>query len=123
MNKAKSNVNETPGSSRYQGKHAGDTLMEMIVYDNGQARREVVSDFPDAKNDGEVVWINVAGLSDAEIINRLGEKYDIHRIDLEDMVNVIQRSKIEQREHYLFSVQKWHTCWKMQSFMNTSLFC
>ena len=106
MNKEKKNINETPGTPRYRGKHAGDTMMEMITYNDAQVSRTPLSDFPELDSDSGVTWINVAGLSDIQIIHRLGEKYGVHRIDLEDMVNIVQRSKIETREDYLFSVQK-----------------
>ncbi|MCC6494256.1 MAG: magnesium/cobalt transporter CorA [Pirellulales bacterium] len=51
-----------------------------------------------------VVWIDAVGLADAELIEQLGEVLGLHRLSLEDMVNVPQRSKVEDYPHYLFAV-------------------
>lgn len=51
-----------------------------------------------------VVWIDVEGLGDAEIIRALGELLGLHRLALEDVLNVHQRSKLEQYPGYYFIV-------------------
>jgi magnesium transporter len=42
-----------------------------------------------------VMWINVDGLGTAETIQKLGELFGLHRLALEDVVNVPQRAKVE----------------------------
>jgi magnesium transporter len=51
-----------------------------------------------------VTWINVEGLGDAEAIERFGELFGIHRLALEDTVNVHQRAKVETYGDSLFIV-------------------
>lgn len=51
-----------------------------------------------------LVWINVEGLGDAVAIERFGELLKLHRLSLEDTVNVHQRAKIEDFGHVLFVV-------------------
>ena len=51
-----------------------------------------------------VVWINVDGLGDAATIEKLGKMFNLHRLTLEDVVNVHQRAKVEQYDDYLFIV-------------------
>lgn len=53
------------------------------------AARAMVGRYP-------VVWINVEGLGDAEVIRSLGECFEIHRLALEDVINVNQRPKFEE---------------------------
>ena len=53
-----------------------------------------------------VVWVNVDGLGDAETIRKLGEVFDLHRLVLEDVVNVPQRPKVEQYGDSLFLVTR-----------------
>jgi magnesium transporter len=53
-----------------------------------------------------VVWVNVEGLGDAEVITRIGEIFDVHRLALEDVVNVHQRAKLEPYEDHLFMVAR-----------------
>ncbi len=53
---------------------------------------------------GAVTWIDVVGLGDAETIRRLGEKFGLHPLALEDVVNTHQRPKAEQYPEQLFIV-------------------
>jgi len=53
-----------------------------------------------------VVWINVDGLADLELIRRLGEVFGLHRLALEDVVNVHQRPKVEEYEGHTFIVTR-----------------
>ncbi|MGH7962721.1 MAG: magnesium/cobalt transporter CorA, partial [Candidatus Binatia bacterium] len=48
-----------------------------------------------------VTWVNVEGLGNAETISQLGEIFGLHRLALEDVINVHQRAKVEPYgEHY-----------------------
>ncbi|MDR3145093.1 MAG: magnesium/cobalt transporter CorA [Treponema sp.] len=49
-----------------------------------------------------ISWINVVGLDDSNAINRLAELYRIHPLTVEDILNVEQRPKVEEFDHYLF---------------------
>lgn len=53
-----------------------------------------------------VVWIDVQGLGDMETLTRLGEMLDLHRLALEDVVNVHQRAKVEEYQNNLFIVTR-----------------
>jgi magnesium transporter len=53
---------------------------------------------------GGLVWINVEGLGDANVIERFGELFGLHRLALEDTVNVHQRAKVEDYGEILFVV-------------------
>jgi magnesium transporter len=53
-----------------------------------------------------VTWVNVDGLGDVETIRKLGEIFGLHRLSLEDVVNVHQRAKVEQYEEYVFVVAR-----------------
>jgi magnesium transporter len=51
-----------------------------------------------------VVWLNIDGVGDESVLRDLGEKLTIHRLVLEDIVNVGQRSKAEFYEGQVFVV-------------------
>jgi magnesium transporter len=53
---------------------------------------------------GGVTWVNVEGVHDVEVIRRLGECHRFHPLVLEDIVNTVQRPKIEDYGDYLFIV-------------------
>jgi magnesium transporter len=57
-------------------------------------------------SDGAVVWVNVEGVHDVDLIRTLGEKHAFHPLVLEDIVNTVQRPKIEDYGDYLFIVLK-----------------
>ena len=51
-----------------------------------------------------VTWINVEGLGDSATIERFGELFGIHRLALEDTVNLHQRAKVDDYGNVLFIV-------------------
>lgn len=57
-----------------------------------------------------LTWINVEGLGDAKVIERFGELFGLHRLALEDTVNVHQRAKVEDYGEVLFVVLRMVHC-------------
>src|SRR3954467_9049730 len=57
-----------------------------------------------------VTWINVEGLGDAPTIEQFGELFGLHRLALEDTVNVHQRAKVETYGEVLFVVLRMVHC-------------
>src|SRR6185436_12225949 len=53
--------------------------------------------------------INVDGLGNADILQQLGDLFQLHRLALEDVVNVHQRAKVEQFGEELFVVARMVT--------------
>ncbi|MBI3500873.1 MAG: magnesium/cobalt transporter CorA [Bacteroidetes bacterium] len=54
----------------------------------------------------KISWINVDGIHDIEAIKKIGDKFNIHSLTLEDIANNEQRPKFEDYETYLVSVMK-----------------
>lgn len=48
-----------------------------------------------------VNWVNLDGLSDTSIINKIGEHYSLHSLLLED-ISLDQQPKVEEYDDYLF---------------------
>jgi magnesium transporter len=53
-----------------------------------------------------VVWVNVDGLGNETVLRQLGAVFGIHRLALEDVVNLHQRPKVDPYEGYLFLVTR-----------------
>jgi len=53
-----------------------------------------------------VVWIDVVGLRSVDVLGRLGERFDLHPLALEDVVNAHQRPKTESYENHYFVVTR-----------------
>ena len=51
-----------------------------------------------------VTWVNIDGLHDTGLIERIGSHYGFHPLVLEDIVQVGQRPKLEEYEDYLYIV-------------------
>ena len=58
------------------------------------------------KDTSTVTWINIDGLHDIELMEKLGKHFDFHPLILEDVVNTGQRPKIEDFEKCVFIVLK-----------------
>ena len=56
------------------------------------------------KDSPRVTWFKVDGLGQLEAISRLGETFHLHPLVLEDVVNTVQRPKVEEFDDYLFLV-------------------
>ena len=53
---------------------------------------------------GQVVWVHVIGLADVELIERLGQTFDLHPLALEDVLTLGQRPKTEDYEATVFCI-------------------
>jgi magnesium transporter len=87
--------------------------IKVILYDaDGHAEHELanideldafIATRPGVKQRG-VAWIDVWGLEDAHIISTLGRMYNLHKLELEDIVNTHQRAKMEAYGDHLYIV-------------------
>jgi magnesium transporter len=57
-------------------------------------------------NASMVNWINVDGLCDVELLQKLGDAFHIHPLALEDVLNTTQRPKVEQYTDHFFIVSE-----------------
>lgn len=53
-----------------------------------------------------VLWVNVAGLGDPDVLSEIAAMLGLHRLALEDVVNVHQRPKVEEYGELLFVVTR-----------------
>jgi magnesium transporter len=65
-----------------------------------------LSEIPDQLPPETVIWINVYGLQDIELIEKLGQRYSINALELEDILNPDQRPKITDSENNLVIFMK-----------------
>lgn len=65
-----------------------------------------IGEISDVRGKYPVVWIDVAGLGNADLIIRLGELFGLHRLALEDVVNTHQRPKAEDYGDHLFLIAR-----------------
>jgi len=58
------------------------------------------------KDRDTITWVIVEGLVDVGIVGEIGNKFGIHPLVLEDILNTNQRPKFEEYDDYLFLVLK-----------------
>ena len=58
------------------------------------------------RDDQSVTWLNICGIHDIELIEKIGHNLNIHPLVMEDIVNSRQRPKIEDFEDYIFILLK-----------------
>jgi magnesium transporter len=63
-----------------------------------------ISSLNELQQQWPMVWVNVDGLGDARTLQALGELFSIHRLALEDVVNVGQRAKAEIFDEHIFLI-------------------
>ena len=97
-----------PGTLIHVGKRADhDVKTTIIEYDaNSAQQREAAAiedcwPIPDALT---VTWINVDGLHQIDIIEKVGKQFQIHPLVLEDIVHAGQRPKAESFDNYIYVV-------------------
>jgi magnesium transporter len=97
-----------PGTLVHSGeKKVERTVIRSIDYDAGNLREE---ELPDAaacvpfRDSGTVSWVDIDGLHDVELVQRLGEAFGWHPLMLEDIVSVGQRAKLEAYDGALYIV-------------------
>jgi len=56
-----------------------------------------------------VTWVNIDGLGDIEVIQKIGEIFGLHRLSLEDVMNVHQRPKVDDYGEFLYIVTRMVT--------------
>ena len=79
---------------------AGDTPVRATAfrYDARGCEERTVSpaEIPSlSPPEGGVLWLDVSGLSDPSAVRAIGDRFGIHPLALEDVLNVPQRSKVE----------------------------
>ncbi len=99
-----------PGSLVHVGETRTDRT-ELAVFDyDATSLREVASESVEgclrAKQAPTVTWVNVDGLSDTTVVERIGRGFGVHPLALEDVLNTETRAKFEPYDDHLFVVVK-----------------
>lgn len=84
----------------------------------------LVECLPSLKTKPVVTWVNVEGLNDVKLIEEIAKQYNLHPLTVEDILNVGQRSKIDEFDDYLFITLKtlqWDAAKKNFSMAELSL--
>ncbi len=94
-----------PGSLIFIGsKKTEFPEIHYMIYNRDTVEEKNVStlkEIPSTIPENTVLWINIYGLQDTDLISEAGERFDIPPLELEDIVNTDQRPKISEGEKNL----------------------
>jgi magnesium transporter len=99
-----------PGTLVHIGeKKAEKTKITLIDYDQKDLQQKEIEKIEECfvhKEKATTTWINIDGLHQVDIIEKIGAHFDIHPLVLEDILHTVQRPKIEDFGKYIFAVLK-----------------
>ncbi len=107
---SKEKVGLPPGTLVHVGERKAEKVKITIIdYDREHFEEKEVEKIEECfpfKNKPTITWINVDGLQDVKIVEKIGVHFGIHPLVLEDIVHTGQRPKGEDLGDYLFVVLK-----------------
>ncbi len=110
IKKRSKKVGLPPGTLVHIGEKKTEKVRITIIdYDEANFEEKEIKTVEECfpfKDKTTVTWINIDGIHDIKIIEKIGKHFDLHPLILEDIVNTGQRPKIEDFEDYLFIVLK-----------------
>ena len=90
-------------------KKAEKAKISLIDYDETQFQEKETATVEECfpfKDKPTVTWINIDGVHQVEIMEKIGAHFGIHPLILEDIMHTVQRPKMEDFEDYIFVVVK-----------------
>jgi magnesium transporter len=103
-------VGSAPGTLVHVGDSPpADTHLYLIEYDIDTLHESKIDDAvlcrpPETSQ--KTAWFNIDGLHHPEVIRTIGEKFNLHPLVMEDILNTDHRPKIEVHDDYLYIVLK-----------------
>ena len=113
INKTSRKSGLAPGTLIHIGEKKIDKpKITVIDYDAAGVQEKVVSQVEDcfpSKDSPTVSWINIDGLHQVDLVEKIGRHFNIHPLILEDIVHTGQRPKLDEVDDNLFIVLKMLT--------------
>jgi magnesium transporter len=99
-----------PGTLVHIGEKRTDKVrIRLITYTENEFQESEGVLRPDPwppKDPKTVIWLDIGGIHQLDVIEAVGKAYDLHPLLLEDVVNTEQRPKLDDYGTYLFLVLK-----------------
>jgi magnesium transporter len=99
-----------PGTITHVGERKTEKAKVTVIDYNSEELIEKVVDTVEESFDfierPSVTWINIDGIDQVDVIEKVGKRFNIDQLVLEDIVNTTQRPKIEDYSDYIFVTVK-----------------
>lgn len=108
--KAARKIGLQPGALVYVGApREGRVSIEVFEYTATELREGHDAPVENAlvtPAEGGIVWVDINGVHDPSVIERIGRHYGVHDLNLEDILHTGQRPRVEETGKYVFVVMK-----------------
>jgi magnesium transporter len=99
-----------PGSLIHIGrKLTENTRISIIDYDIDTFQEKFIENIEDCfylKESPSISWINIDGIHNVDIIEKIGNRFGLHPLVMEDIMHADQRPKMEDFDSYIYLVLK-----------------
>ena len=99
-----------PGTLVYVGeKKVEKVIITVFNYDSEQYEEKELKSIEECfpyKDRPNVTWINIEGIHQAEIMEKIANHFGIHSLVMEDILNTGQRPKMDDMDDYVYVVLK-----------------
>lgn len=99
-----------PGTLIYTGTRKQEPVqIALIDYDQSQLEErqlDSIQQMSELSKTDSNSWVNLDGIHNVELIEQIGQQFQLHPLVLEDIVHVGQRPKVEDYDTYLYIVLK-----------------
>lgn len=99
-----------PGTLVYEGEAPPEPVrIHVFAYDAERLEEHEVEDpaaYRPSHDPDTVTWIDIDGVHDVALVERMGKVFGLHPLTLEDIVSTDQRPKFEEYPDYVYLVLK-----------------
>lgn len=103
-------MGKAPGTIAYMGhRTAMESVVNILEYDEDGYQQYLpgtIEQIISHKEPPTTSWVDIVGLNDEAFIEKVGKRFGLNSLILEDTVNTHQRPKIDEYDTYIFSVFK-----------------
>jgi magnesium transporter len=106
INKSQTDIGESPFEMRFRGSKKSDKIfMRVLDFDADNLEELKLKEFKEISkylHTDTVTWLNVDGLHDSNLIQQIGEVFELDRMIMSEVLNTDQRPKIQEYNDCLF---------------------
>jgi magnesium transporter len=110
MKRASKKAGLPPGTLVHIGEKKTERVRITLIEYNEKIFREKeiknLDEWIPSENEPTVTWINIDGLHDVEVIEKVGKHFNLHPLTMEDVLNTGQRPKTDDFDDYTYVVFK-----------------
>jgi magnesium transporter len=110
LKKISKKINSPPGTITFlEEPKISEVSVYLIDYGEENLKEIEITDIDEInkyKDSNSVTWIKIVGLSDLELLQKIGIKFKLHPLVLEDICHTTHRPKLDEYDKYLFLIAR-----------------